>query len=126
MSVLAASRCAAAIQKTTRDQHATHVHPYSYLVCYLGATQQRPRCTALQKGGWLRAALLGQMKNRLDRPHLTAPQVLLHHERQVDRVLIELAVTPLSRQVNTLGPGMLLSRQDVLPFPSPRHQYKHT
>ena len=79
-------------------------------------------------GGWLRAALLGQMKNRPDRPLLTAPQVLLHHERQVDRVLIDLAVTPLPRQVNTLGPVMLLtlSRQDFLPFPSPRHQYKHT
>ena len=76
-------------------------------------------------GGWLRAALLGQMKNPPDRPLLTAPQVLLHHERQVDRVLIDMAVT-LPRQLNTLGTGILLSRQDDLPFPSPRNQYKHT
>ena len=43
--------------------------------------------------GWLRAALPCQMKNRPDRPLLTAPQVLLHHARQVDRVLIDMAVT---------------------------------
>ena len=43
--------------------------------------------------GWLRAALPCQMKNRPDCPLLTAPQVLLHHARQVDRVLIDMAVT---------------------------------
>ena len=77
-------------------------------------------------GGWLRAALIGMEKHQPDRPLLPAPQVILLHERQVDRVLIDMALTPLPRQINPRGPFKLLLRQDVLPFPSPMHQYKHT
>ena len=78
-------------------------------------------------GGWLRAALIGIIeKHQPDRPLLPALQVFLLHERQVDPVLIDMALTPLPRQINLRGPFKLLLRQDVLPFPSPMHQNKHT